>query len=814
MKHTLLAVSLAGLLGSTAAAGEPTPEQVQFFESKVRPLLAERCHKCHGPQKQQGGLRLDSAAALRAGGDSGPVIVPGKPQDSLLLRAVNHEGPKMPPKEKLRPEETAVLAAWIKDGAPWPQAHALQPAGLDAARARKTYWAFQPIRKPPVPRVRDAAWPLNDVDRFILSRLEARGLVPVEPADKPTLLRRATFDLTGLPPTPEEIAAFLADDSPAAFARVVDRLLASPAYGERWGRHWLDLVRYADTAGDNSDYPVPQLYRYRNWVIRAFNQDKPYDQFLREQVAGDLLSAADERQRFEQTVATGYLANTRRFGSYADAQYQWYLTYEDTIDNLGRTVLGLTVNCARCHDHKFDPISMEDYYGLYGIFQSTRYPWPGIELDKVPHDLVPLVPPEQAEPVLQERERQLATRDAEIKRLTKEKAATDKAAKAAEPDKAAEARKKVEELAKAVLAAKAERERFAKAPLPFETAYSVAEKKKVGNARLQLKGDPERPGKEVPRKFLGILGGQTLPPDAAGSGRLELADWLTDLRNPLPARVLVNRIWQHHFGRGIVPTPSDFGKQGKPPSHPELLDYLAAVLLADGGPGAPAWGIKKMHRLIILSRTYQLSSRDHAGNAQTDPDNESLWRFNRRRLDAESIRDALLVVSGALDRSVGGPHPFPDQTTWDFTQHKPFKAVYAANRRSVYLMTQRIQRHPYLALFDGADPNASTAVRVTSTTPLQALYLMNDPFVHEQARRFAGRLLAERPDDAGRAELAYVLAFGRPVLAEELSAGMEYLARVRAKLRTTGSPQGRQEVAAWESYARALLLANEIVYVQ
>jgi hypothetical protein len=685
---------------------------------------------------------------------------------------------------------------------------------LDADSARKTYWAFQPIRQPPVPTVKDTAWLLNDVDRFILSRLEARGLVPVEPADKPTLLRRATFDLTGLPPTPEEIAAFLADDSPAAFARVVDRLLASPAYGERWGRHWLDLVRYADSAGDNSDYPVPQLYRYRNWVIRAFNQDKPYDQFLREQVAGDLLPAADEKQRLDQIVATGYLANTRRFGSYADAQYQWYLTYEDTIDNLGRTVLGLTVNCARCHDHKFDPISMEDYYGLYGIFQSTRYPWPGIELDKVPHDLVPLVPPEQAEPILQERQRQLTARDAEIKRLAKEKAAADKAVKAAEPDKVAEARKKADELAKAVLAAKAERERCAKVPLPFETAYAVAEKKKVGNARLQSKGDPERPGKEVPRKFLTVLGGQTLPPDAADSGRLELADWLTDPRNPLPARVLVNRIWQHHFGRGIVPTPSDFGKQGKPPSHPELLDYLAAVFLADGGPGAPPWGIKKMHRLIMLSRTYQLSSRDHAGNTQTDPDNESLWRFNCHRLDAESIRDALLAVSGALDRSVGGPHPFPAQATWDFTQHKPFKAVYETNRRSVYLMTQRIQRHPYLALFDGADPNASTAVRVTSTTPLQALYLLNDPFVHEQARRFAARLLAERSDEGGRIERAYLLAFGRPVTAEELSAGMEYLARVREKLRAAGTPRERQEIAAWESCARALLLANELVYVE
>jgi mono/diheme cytochrome c family protein len=822
MKRTLIVTLLLGLPGGWTAADEarPTPEQLQFFEAKVRPLLVNNCHRCHGPEKQSSGLRLDSPAALRAGGDSGPAVVPGKPKESLLIRAINHEGPEMPPKTRLKPAEIAALTEWVQMGAPWPEARPVPPVSATAA---KSHWSFQPLTDPPVPRVQDASWPKSGVDYFILAALEARGLTPVGPADKRTLLRRVTFDLTGLPPTPEEVAAFLADDSPEAFARVVDRLLAAPAYGERWGRHWLDVVRYADTAGDNSDYPIPQHYKYRNWVIRAFNQDKPYDQFLREQIAGDLLPASSDQDKHDKLIATGYLANARRFGSYEDARYQWYLTFEDTIDNLGRTVLGLTINCARCHDHKFDPIATEDYYGLYGFFQSTRYPWPGIELDKIPHDLVPLVPPDQVAAVEQERKTKQAALDAEVKRLEADKAAADKAVKEAQAsssspddgdeDKAHEARladtkKRAAELTKAVAAAKRKRDEFAKVALPYETAYAVAEgTRKVGNARVHLRGDPEKPGKEVPRKFLAILGGQVLPPDVKGSGRLELAHWLTEPTNPLTARVMVNRIWHYHFGKGLVQTPSDFGKQGRPPTHPELLDYLARRFRASG------WSVKAMHRLIVLSRTYQLASAGDAANARTDPNNDFLWQFNRRRLDAEAIRDTLLAVSGALDRSVGGPHPFPDQTTWDFTQHKPFKAVYESNRRSVYLMTQRIQRHPYLALFDGPDTNASTARRVTSTTPLQALYLLNDPFVHDLARQFAARLLAERSTDAGRIEWSYLLALARPATVAERAAGAGYLAQVRAALAAAGTPPEQQAAAAWASYVRALWMTNEFVYV-
>ncbi|HUX87633.1 MAG TPA: DUF1549 and DUF1553 domain-containing protein, partial [Chloroflexota bacterium] len=542
-----------------------------------------------------------------------------------------------------------------------PAAQAAAPAvdpvvAQEIEKARQTYWAFQPVIAGPPPTVKDMAWALNALDRFVLARLEDRGLSPVSIADKRTLIRRATYDLIGLPPAPEAIDGFLADESPDAFVRVVESLLASPHYGERWGRHWLDLVRYADTAGDNSDYPVPQLYKYRNWVIRAFNDDKPYDLFLREQIAGDLMPAADERDKCDKIIATG-------------PRYPWHLTIDDTIDNLGRTVLGLTINCARCHDHKFDPLTNDDYYALYGFFQSTRYPWPGIEDDKVPRDLVPLVSAEAAAMAQSERQRQRSALDARIKQLEDDSAAAAKALEEAmkadgnqKRARVAEAKERVRELDQALRGPRKERGILIKKALPIEMAYAVAEgTKKVGNARIYINGNPERAGNEAPRHFPKVLGGMELPPEIKGSGRLELARWLSDPNNPLTARVMVNRIWQFHFGRGIVATPNDFGIRGKPPTHPELLDFLAARFMADG------WSIKSLHRLIMLSGTYRLSSENDAANDQADVNNDLRWRFDRRRLDAESIRDAMLTLSGGLDESMGGAHPFPDQTTWEFS---------------------------------------------------------------------------------------------------------------------------------------------------
>jgi len=716
-----------------------TAEGLAFFEKRIRPLLATRCYECHSAEAKtiEANLLVDSAPGMLHGGDKGPAVVPGDLDQSLLMKAVRYDDDElqMPPDGKLSAQEIADLEEWIRLGAPDPRTKATvaKVSKIDWEQGRK-HWAYQPIVRPAVPEVKDAAWIRNDVDRFLLARLEKEGLSPVEGAQKRVLIRRATFDLIGLPPTPEEIEAFLADHSEEAFAKVVDRLLASPHYGERWGRHWLDLVRYADTAGDNSDYPVPQLYLYRNWVIDSLNNDKPYDQFVREQIAGDLLPAENEEQRNQQIIASSYVALSRRFGSVVK-DYPQHLTIEDSIDNLGRTFLGLTINCSRCHDHKFDAISQEDYYGLYGIFESTRYPFPGIELEKKPKDLI------------------------------------DLAGGAGQ-------------------------------------AYAVADGQ-VADARLHRRGEPKNLGDVVPRKFLTIFGGQSLPEEAAKqSGRLQLAQWLSDAKNPLTPRVIVNRLWHYHFGAGLVRTPSDFGVRGQPPTHPELLDWLADRLVAEG------WSLKKMHRLMMLSHAYQLSSGDNPQALAVDPGNTLRWRFNRRRLDAESLRDAMLFVSGRLEEGMlREPHPFPPVDKWGFTQHYPFKDFYPSNRRSVYLLVRRLNALPYFVNFDGADANASTPSRDSSVTTVQSLYFLNDPFVHEQAQGLAGRLLAERSDEVSRIEHAFVLTLGRPPSDEERQTAAAFLAQSRQQLAATGVSDGERERQAYEALARVIVRINEFLYV-
>jgi uncharacterized protein DUF1553/uncharacterized protein DUF1549/cytochrome c len=843
-----------------------TDEQLAFFEKRIRPLLVERCHECHSATAKEigGNLLLDSRPGIVKGGDNGSPIVPGDPEASLLMTAVRYTNPdfKMPPNKKLSDAEIADLAAWITMRAPDPRINStiISRKTIDVTEAR-TRWPFAAVADPPVPTVRDEKWPHGDVDRFLRAAQEAKGLKPVGDAERRVLIRRATFDLIGLPPAPDEVTAFVDDaaDTPAAFAKVVDRLLESPYYGERWGRHWLDVVRYADTAGDNSDYPIPQMIKYRDWVIDAFNRDLPYDQFIREQLAGDLLdrrpdplvrpgnrndsTAQDNATKVSttnpgrpdqgvrptvanptnsaRTIATGYIALARRFGSRVD-DYPQHLTIEDTIDNLGRAFLGLSLSCGRCHDHKFDPIGTDDYYALYGIFQSTRYPWPGIELEKKQRDLVPLAPGEVVEAATRERKAKLVEFDAELKRLDEEK------------KKASENQKK--EIDKRIGSTKKQRDDLNNSPPPYDTAYAVAEGKKIENARIQIKGNPEKAGDEVPRRFLAVLGGQSLLPDEKSSGRRQLAEWISSPDNPLTARVMVNRVWLHHFGQGLVPTPNDFGKQGRPPTHPELLDWLSRRFVDSG------WSVKEMHRLMMNSRMYQLSSVGWApspssssagsrdvGNATgkseggrpgrpsyetLDPSNDLLTHFRRRRLDAESLRDTLLVLSGQLEPGPGGPHPFPPQKDWNFTQHKPFKEVYDSNRRSVYLMTQRIQRHPYLAIFDGADTSASTSTRGTSTTTLQALYLLNDSFVHDQAKYFAARLEQAAPMASARLELVHQLALGRPITSPERIAAESYLVQAKERLAAANVPADQHDPLAWQSYARAIFRLNEFVSVE
>ncbi|MEZ5385871.1 MAG: DUF1553 domain-containing protein [Prosthecobacter sp.] len=786
-------------LAKAGFADEPTAEQLAFFENKIRPVLVEHCYQCHSAtaKKIKGGLVVDSRAGVRKGGGTGPLLTPGDPDASLLIEAVRHltEDTAMPPKKKLSANVIADLEAWVRMGAPDPRAtdtvaavEAKSAINWDKARE---WWSLQPLKQPTLPTIKEEKWPAGDVDHFVLAKIEAAGLKPSQDADKRTLIRRATFDLIGLPPTPEEVDAFLADQSDNAFVKEVDRLLDSPAYGERWGRHWLDVVRYADTAGDNSDYPIPQMRRYRDWVIAAFNRDLPYDEFVRDQLAGDLRGGSTDAERYDRIIATGYIGNARRFGSRVD-DYPQHLTIEDTIDNLGRTFLGLSLNCARCHDHKFDPVSNEDYYALYGIFNSTRYPWPGIELDKKQRDLVPLVPVS----MVADAEAKRAAREKEQTQLRKEADKLKIDLKTASKDQKPAMEAKMKE-AQAKLAA------LTKKPLPFEFAYAVADAKKVGDSSVQQKGDPAKPGAIVPRRFLTVFGGQKLPTNESSSGRAQLAEWILSDNNPLTARVMANRIWQHHFGRGIVPTPNDFGKQGRPATNPELLDFLA-VKFREGG-----WSMKAMHRLIMLSRTYRMSSERDESSIAADPTNEHLSSFPRLRLDAESIRDTLLLLGGNLDTTPAGEHPFPPQNEWNFTQHNAFKAVYPSNHRSVYLMTQRIQRHPYLAIFDGADPSASTAARPTSTTPLQALFLLNDPLVHEQAGLIADRLIRHASDSVERVKFAYQLLFARPPSSDELQAATRFLADAGQSL-PEGGKNGNE---AWNAYVRVLLRLNEFVYI-
>ncbi len=802
-----LVLNLAG--GSCSAlAQDATPEAIAFFEKRIRPILVDNCFECHSmaSKKQKGGLWLDTRDHLLKGGVTGPALTPGEPEKSLLLIAVRHTDKdlRMPPKGKLTETQIADLAAWIKMGAPAPRKAvsdkipATTPAkfGMSLEEGRK-FWSFQPIKDPTVPKGKDASWPRTPIDHFILARVEASGMAPAPLADKRTLLRRVTFDLTGLPPTPDELAAFLADASPKAFAKVVDRLLDSPRYGERWGRHWLDVARYADTCGNASDYPVPQAHRYRDWVIRAFNRDLPYDQFLREQIAGDLMPGGSDAEKNERIIATGYLASARRFGG--DRMGEHHLTIEDTIDNLGRTILGSSISCARCHDHKFDPFTMSDYYGLYGIFNSTRYPFPGAEVGRAQEDFVPLTSPE-LDVSLKTHRAKLAALDTEVKQHQTAEAEAKKA-----PD-GPEKKTRLDAATKALADAKKKRAQLdAEAPA-VPNAYAVTDAKPA-NAKIHLRGDPRRLGEEVSRHFPAVLGGQRLPGDGTGSGRLHLADWLTDSKNPLTARVMVNRIWQHHFGKGLVQTPNDFGKQGKAPTHPELLDFLATRFIESG------WSIKKMHKLILLSATWQVASAETAENAKLDPNNDLFGRFTRRRLDAESIRDTMLFVSGELDERTVGGHPFPPAKSWGYTQHAPFVAVYETKRRSVYLMQQRLRKNTYLALFDGADPSSSTGVRLPSTTPLQALFMMNDPLAHHVAKKFAERVVVGAADESGRLGLAYQLALNRAPTLDEHKDCVEFLQKYRARLTTLKTPVPQVELQTWASFSRALLSGNEFVFV-
>ena len=1238
---------------STSIYGDSREE---LFENRIRPILAQRCFPCHGDKKVSSGLRVDSLASLKQGGESGAALEPGRASESLLMRAIRRQDDvsAMPPdsQQALTPAQVLDFERWIDAGAYWP--------ATSGAFESVRHWALEPLRNESAPDVQNETWAKTSIDSFVLSKLEAVGARPSPPAERLAWIRRATFDLTGLPPTLEEIESFLSDATAQAQETVVNRLLDSPAYGEHWGRHWLDVVRYADTAGETADYPVPVAWRYRNYVIDSFNADKPYNEFLHEQIAGDILAGLGEPERYvDRTIATGYLAISRRFGF--DSENYHHLTIQDTIDNLGQTVLGLSLGCARCHDHKFDAISMQDYYALYGVFASSRYSFPGSEQKQQVRALVPLLPSDESRRLWRAFERDVASRSEQLAALKQPIPRTiirslheydgdfelqaiaaggsngvlvppwiysgpisvtnaaqspfqnvypagkvgasvpsgdhayrivqalypefsstgggtvyynldfrcrdaavsgkhrirlgnrlnvaltlsvapdalafvdaeqarhwadlnaghwynlqfkiDAASRSVQgtlssPDAVVDlapiplstswsgiidqitiescpkagTRSAVEfdnfafdshpfssastkissavtdqDLDAAVLAARiqelsgldgdfelqpaagapstpwnpgpnsavrilprsqspfqnvflpgvqgaympnradydglgltiapayhrdsterlyvsfdfrcaedtaggggswryyighgagsnpavelyfnsgeffqrqadqrirvaslvlgewyqvqleldlkgrayrgllasresqvdfrgdiepgwdgamdysfvdsyghlggvrpsldvdnfhigvrallslsqetptaardelrnriseieklreslanarnqVERSRVELQELlakgPCDLAYGMSEGTPQ-NARLQLRGEPDKLGTEVPRGFLSLLGGGPLPDSVRGSGRRELAEWLTGPVAPLTARVMANRIWQYHFGRGIVGTPNDFGVRGLPPTHSELLDHLASNFINSG------WSIKSLHRLIMLSATYgqacDVVAVDAALSMEDDQKLALYGRFARRRLTAEEIRDSILAISGELNREPGREHPFATPTSWSYSQHGPFSAVYEHNQRSVYLMVQRLKRHPYLALFDGADPNATTATRMTTTVPTQALFFLNDSFVHEKADAFASRMQRMKSDDRERVEASWRATLGRSPEPAEMQDSLEFLRSYREQL--TDSDPGQAELRPLSSLVRSLFASNEFLHV-
>ncbi len=1098
-----LLVVAAGTSGAEPEAQVPPadPAALQFFEQKVRPLLVAKCQECHGSEKQKSNFRVDSREAFLEGGDSGAALVPLEPMKSMLMDVISYRGEiKMPPKAKLSEAEIADLTAWVKLGAPWPNSKSTIPAPAAGSEPtvitaeQKAFWAFQPVLDPAPPAVKNEAWIQSPLDRFILADLEAKGFQPAPPADKRTLIRRVTFDLTGLPPTEIEIEGFLADEQPGALGRLVDRLLESPRYGERWGRHWLDVARYADSNGLDENLAYANAYHYRDYVIRAFNQDKPFNEFLREQIAGDLLpdSGQPDLQR-DRLTATGFLCLGAKMLAEDDPVKMQMDIIDEQVDTVGRAFLGLTIGCARCHDHKFDPLPTADYYSLAGIFKSTktmenfsvvarwqerpiatpeqlaarqahqaridaqkaavqvlvtqgneallanardhvslyllaatrqqqlaalleqaqvrgntpdlktlpgvilieaedfqrgnvskdratygqgigvlvnagptpnfseydvqiptagdyqleiRYaaagarpsklfvdgelrkpdatskatgswnpdtqtwfvegiyrltagshivrlenPGPFPHIDKLllttasgPSGTLVEIPASDYQPLAgitrqfaavleksnsdpksiwtawhQFRKEQRLTADdktpenqvarllgstppASLAELAQRyQLAFNEAAaawKAQQADPAKQSLKALEDTnleafrvaavdpqgilrvpadsessfpAEAVAALKVSRDQLKdlELKLPKFTEVMAVSDQNPENLKIHLRGSHLTLGRETPRQFLRVIAGdQQTPLGKDRSGRLELANWLASAEHPLTSRVIVNRVWQWHFGEGIVRSPDNFGRLGERPTHPQLLDWLAKRCVDSG------WSLKKLHRLIILSATYQMSTTYNAAAAQQDPENRLLWRMNRQRLEVEEIRDALLAVGGSLDDTMGGTHLQTGNRGYVTSTANVNPVVYQHNRRSIYLPVIRSALYELFQAFDFADPSVLNGRRDQTTVAPQALFMMNSALVLEQSQRLANSLLMRTELDVpGRINVLYIKAYGRPPIPVEVQRDAAYLERFRAA--AVGKvPEGEVELRAWRSLCRAVLAANEFLYVE
>ena len=743
---TGLAVVTTTLTAFPQDPGKPGEEGLNYFESHVRPIFATHCYECHSQKakKLKASLYLDSKAGILKGGDSGAVIIPGKAAEALLIKAVRYqeEDLEMPPKKKLPDSAIEHLAVWINMGAPIPDDGARiadQDAAFDFGKSRREHWAFRPVVKPELPIVESREGTLSPIDTFVLARMQGRSVRSARRADRRTLIRRAHFTLIGLPPTPQEIETFLKDDDHEAFARMIDRLLESPHYGERWGRHWLDVARYSDGMGASQDSkPLPNAWRYRDWVVDAFNRDLPYDQFVKYQIAGDLHDNY-------QALATGFFAVGPTYTSdggdpesKAQAEAE---TLADRVDTFSRAFLALTAACARCHNHTFDPITTTDYYALAGIFRNSK-----------PRDIQIASRAEQD--VFNTVQSAVKTQEKVINefldRIARELKVNRKEVEAKMPGIARQDLQALRE--------QLDRIRKAVPPKPA-TAHGLGESGS-GDMHIAIRGDLRKKGPVAPRGFLEIIAGPQRPHFAEGSGRKQLAEAVVDPGNPLTARVMVNRIWLQHFGQALVRSPSNFGVIGQKPTHPGLLDWLAATFIENG------WSMKNLHREIMLSRTWQQSSAYHGESYAADGDNRLLWRMNPRRLDVEAWRDSLLAVSGDLDRRLGGA---PDEHVLESTR----RTIYGKLSRNF----DRSVSEEFLRIFDFPAPRSTSAARTRSTVPQQYLFILNSPFILARAESLMRRLQEGAADDAARIDLAYSLLFQRPANSAEKEAGLSYLTR-------------------------------------
>jgi hypothetical protein len=781
----LLAVACGAMFADRPLVGQEksakfSAADIEFFEKKIRPLLHKRCYTCHSTdaKKLRGGLRLDSQAGLFTGGDSGPAVVAGQVEKSLLIDSVRYgaDSFQMPPKGKLPAMEIVLLEAWVKRGAPFPKSDkddVTGPAGIDYAAGRR-FWSFQPLKRVMPPSVPQGQRVRKRLDAFVLAELNKRKLHPSPEADRRTLIRRLSFDLTGLPPTPEEVDRFLADRSPEAYAKLVDRSLATPQYGERWARFWLDLARYTDATASWLD-STGQAYLYRDWVTQAFNEDIPYDQFVVRQLATDMLPETGPAD----TPALGLLGLSPTYWKELKLPMEIIKVivadeWEERIDTVSRSFLGLTVACARCHDHKFDPISTEDYYALAGVLASTRL------AER------PIISAAEYKPVALAKAETKKLADQLKKLRAKKPAAKDAAAQISKLEKQIQQIKKSTPHYNTPLAngLKDESMYVVRAGKTAQDGTRIEYKPQPRDLPLFIRGNPNKLGAVVPRRFLRVLSSGEPKPFQNGSGRLELARAIVNDAGALAARVIVNRIWLAHFGHGLVETPSNFGSQGMLPSHPELLEDLTARFVENG------WSIKWLHREIVLSATYRQSSTSQKENQDLDPDNRWLWRMNRQRLDIEAWRDAMLAVSGRLDSTIGGPSQSLASNT--------------NRRRTLYGTINRREMPAMLRLHDFPDPTAHSARRINTTTSLQGLFVLNSPLMTTQAAALAARVQKAIPNDIpGQVQLAYGLLFGRPATEEDIALATEFLTTKNAKTK----------VPSWQMYAQVLLGSNEFLFV-